>query len=328
MLADISSEHGQFERGEQAAWPEALRRGIAGDADAAEDVAALLDDVSPTIRTKAAEVLFDLRAPAVTPAIRRALAGAGEGGSEDEAQRRWCALALLRLGESPTPLAEALLRDAAPEWRRVAALAFAEQGDGRGAADLAAWWGERKGLDYVRSIEIIAALGKIRARGAVTVLARSLEDVRFRSFIADALGELGDPSARAALANVLASEAQVTARVHEAQALARLGGASWTGAARPTVDVTLPVPPDARSKQLRLIVLATHDAVCSVSAQETPLRGANDAVSAPAFDLGEVGRGAASINVFATDEAGIEALFLLEAPVPRELADAGALGGL
>ncbi len=147
-LTTIASEHGRFEHGEEAAWPEALRRGIAGDGDAALEVAALLDDANPRIREKAAEVSFDLRAPDAIPAMRRELAAgadAGEGGAEPV--RRWCALALVRMGEPPTPLAEALLRDPDAAWRRRAALAFAERGDPRGAADLTAWWEDRGGVE-------------------------------------------------------------------------------------------------------------------------------------------------------------------------------------
>ena len=54
------SEHGRYEHGEEAAWPEALRRGIAGDADAADDVAALLDDASAASARRPREVSFDL----------------------------------------------------------------------------------------------------------------------------------------------------------------------------------------------------------------------------------------------------------------------------
>jgi HEAT repeat protein len=129
------------------------------------------------------------------------------------------------MGESPGLEAEALLRDPSPAWRRAAALAFAEQGDARGAVDLAAAWADRGGLEYVRTIEILAAIAKIHDRAAVPALIRSLDDVRFRPFVSDALAEIGDPSACGALSATLASETQITSREHEARALARLGGA-------------------------------------------------------------------------------------------------------
>lgn len=63
-LRAIEASHGRYERqglrSEGKGWPEALRRGLAGDGDAAVDVAALLDDADVTIRRKAAEVLFEL----------------------------------------------------------------------------------------------------------------------------------------------------------------------------------------------------------------------------------------------------------------------------
>src|SRR5205814_9029756 len=66
-MAAIGGDHGRFERGQGAAWPEALRRGIAGDADAAEGGAALPDAANAGVRAKAAEVSFDLHAPIAAP---------------------------------------------------------------------------------------------------------------------------------------------------------------------------------------------------------------------------------------------------------------------
>jgi hypothetical protein len=331
-LVAIARAHGKFEHGEESAWPEALRRGIAGDVDAAVDVAALLDDVDGSIRVKAAEVSFDLRASSVAPAMRRALgappaqpqdtpASPGEdGGTADESVRRWCSLALVRIGESPSPLAESLLHAPEAAWRRAAALAFAEQGDPRGTADLAAWWSERGGVGYVRATEILAALGHIHARNAVPILARSFDDVRLRPFIADALGEIGDSTARPALLAALAAETQVTARTHEARALLRLGGASWSGTARlPRVGVTLPVPAGANrartagDARLRLVVLvAGEDSSSKVAVDGISLGAAEEAGSAPAFDFARSSK-ASSISVAVDDEAGVVALFLLPA---------------
>jgi len=304
--ATIAGEHGRFERGEEAAWPEALRRGVAGDADAAEDVAALLDDANAVVRTKAAEVSFDLRAPAVAPAMRRATSNA----ATDDRVRRWCALALVRMGEAPTSIADSLSRDPDPAWRRVAALAFAERGDPRGAADLAAWWGDRAGVDYVRATEILAALAKVRDRSAVPALVKSLDDVRLRPFVADALGAIGDSSARDALAAALASEAQVTSMTHEARALVALGGASWTSATPAAhVDARLDVPRGA--KRVRLVVLGASASACEASVDRVGLTS-TDATVTHAFDLDAPSR--ASSHVTADATAGIVALFLLRAP--------------
>src|SRR5690606_38458194 len=73
-LAGFVSSLGLYETGgEDTRWPRALRRGIAGDIEAAPDVAALLDDADVHVRRKAAEVLFDLHVEAVAPHLRRAL---------------------------------------------------------------------------------------------------------------------------------------------------------------------------------------------------------------------------------------------------------------
>ncbi|HEY2510195.1 MAG TPA: sulfatase-like hydrolase/transferase, partial [Polyangiaceae bacterium] len=337
MLTTLASEHGRFEHGEEASWPEALRRGIAGDVEAAADVATLLDDVNAAVRVKAAEVSYDLHAQDVVPAMRRA--AAGDAGAEDDPVRRWCSLALVRMGEPANAQALALLRDPDPPWRRAAALAFAERGDGRGAADLAAWWSDSwdehqnaTRLPFVRATEILAALAKIRARAAVAPLVRSLADVRLRPFVADALATVGDPSAREPLGRTLASEPQVTTRAREARALLALGGASWTprgdaGAAPTAVDVDLDLPKrDPNASGLRLIALTANDAPCEVHTSNSDPAPSTDLLDAHAFDL-PVPPSGRKLHVQATSPGGLAALFLLPAPArqaTQELADGGS----
>ena len=122
-LRALEASHGRFEirglRREGKGWPDALRRGMAGDGDAVVEVAALLDDADVANRRKAGEVLFDLRRAEAEPALRLALVR-----DEDEEVRRWSALALTRLGEG-APLARELCVDPDRRWRRLAALALA-----------------------------------------------------------------------------------------------------------------------------------------------------------------------------------------------------------
>jgi arylsulfatase A-like enzyme len=306
-MGTVASEHGRFERGEEAAWPAALRRGIEGDADAAEDVAELLDDVSAAVRVKAAQVSFDLHAPATAPAMRRAVADT----TADEAVRRWCALALVRMGEGPTPAAEALLRDTDAMWRRAAALAFAERGDKRGALELAEWWGggDRAGLSHVRATEILAALGKIRDRAAAPALVASLDDVRLRPFVADALGAIGESAAVEPLAATLASETQVTSMAHEARALVALGGAPWTSTSPSGhMDARIAVPRGAT--RLRLVVLGASPSACAASVDGTTL-ASTDVCEAHAFDFDAPSRTRVRVTV---DGSPTIAVFLLRAP--------------
>lgn len=227
LTAAVAREHGRLERGDAQGWPDALRRGIQGDGEAAEEVASLLDDVRADVRRKAAEVLFDLRAPATTASLRRALASA-----DDEDVRRAAALALVRLGEAPSPLAEALLASGPPAWRHRAGLAYAERGDARGGAPLTSWWleasaledgGAGEGLEFTRAREIVDALGTIREREAVPALVAALGDVRLRPHLADALGRIGDARARAPLAHAFAEERYVPTRGHLGRALVILG---------------------------------------------------------------------------------------------------------
>ena len=218
-LGEITRQHGRFERGTGAAWPEAIRRGMWGDREAAEDVAALLDDASLNVRKKAAEVTFALHALEAAPAARRALAKA-----DDAEVKNFCALALVRMGEPVSRLAESLVHDAAHVWRRRAALAFAERGDARGAGELGPWFSaDAAKLELDEAKELLAAIGKIRERSAVGPLVAGLADVRLRPFIADTLGQIGDASARAPLLARFTEERFVTTRTNEARALLLLG---------------------------------------------------------------------------------------------------------
>jgi arylsulfatase A-like enzyme len=229
LTAAIERETGKLEVSDL---PDALRRGLQGDRDAAEDVAPLLDDARVSIRRLAARCAFRLRAPDMAPQLRRAME------KDDDAEvRRWSALALARLGE-PAPLVESLLDPtAATDERTAAALALAEHGDGRGEAALVARWSaafapaagegtspraEGAGeLDEAR--DLLAALAKLRARAAVPALVRSLDDVRLRPHVVTALAAIGDPRAKEPLLRVFASERYVHLRPLEARALAALG---------------------------------------------------------------------------------------------------------
>lgn len=217
VLAATELSHGRFE-GKRTDLPDALRRGLQGDAEAALDVAALLEDVRPDIRALAAEVSFHLHAKEAIPSLERALRT-----SEDEPVRRWSALALLRAGAPPPKEAEALLHDKDARMRGLSGLAFAEQGDARGEADLVALFVATR-ADFELEKEILAALGKIRAKSAVPALVAALPDVRLRPFVARALGQIGSADARAPLLAALSAERYPAAREAEARALVTLDG--------------------------------------------------------------------------------------------------------
>jgi hypothetical protein len=221
LLAGIERDQGRYE-GAIDPWPDPIRRGLMRDLDAAEDASALLDDASVSIRRKAAEVMFLLHAPVVEAETQRALSR-----DEDVEVQKWCALALVRIGTPPSPLAEALLHDPNVAWRRRAALSFASRGDSRGGGELAREWREEApphaGLDLEESKERLAAMANIRVAEAVPALVDSLPFVPLRSFIADALGAIGDTRARAPLLEQFALERYETTRSHEAEALIALG---------------------------------------------------------------------------------------------------------
>jgi arylsulfatase A-like enzyme len=219
-LRDIEATHGAYElsgaRMEGKALPPALVRGIAGDVNAAKEVAALLDDADVALRRKAAQVLFELASMESAAALSLALTR-----DEDEEVRRWCALALTRMGQG-APLALELLDSGEQRWRRMAALAFADAGDPRGEAVLVDWW-NAGGLPFDRSRDLVRAFAKIRSKAAVVALTKSLDDVNLRPHIAAALAKIGDPYGKIKLASRFGEERYENSRQAIAQALVDLG---------------------------------------------------------------------------------------------------------
>jgi arylsulfatase A-like enzyme len=220
LLRDTEAQHGRFEvaglRAEGKAFPDALRRGIAGDGDAAIDIAALLEDADLSFRRKASELLFELARKETAPALRLALTR-----DEDEQVRRWCALALTRLGEGAGKTLE-LAEDKDISWRRLASLALAENDDGRGADVLVAWL-SGGGVSFERSRQIVAALGKIKAKTAIGALTKCLADVRLRGLCIDSLIAIGDSAGRPPLLDAFASERRLPLRVSLGNGLLKLG---------------------------------------------------------------------------------------------------------
>jgi arylsulfatase A-like enzyme len=248
--AAIERENGRLEG---TPWPDALRRAMQGDRDAAEDVAPLLDDAETSIRRAAAKAAFRLRAPELAPQLARAAKR-----DEDRQVRAWAALALARAGGDDASASgaagtdagtdagadagadakaapagargvAAMLGDPDAEIRFAAALVLAERGDARGEGTLVARWQARFGPSARERGELedarvlLAALAKIRARSASAALAASLGDVRLRPYVVEALGAIGDANASDAVLAAFANERYLHVRPIEARALAALG---------------------------------------------------------------------------------------------------------
>ncbi len=182
-LKEFGASHGRYETNMVCArkarvWPAAILRGISGDGDAVDEIAALLDDADLAIRRKAAELLFELKRPEARP--RYASPSVAD---EDDVVRRYAALSLTRMGEG-APLTFELEKSPDLAVRRLAALVLAESGDGRGEKTLIAWWQDGSARNFDRSRQIAAALGTIRAKDAVWPLVQSLDDVRLRPYLA------------------------------------------------------------------------------------------------------------------------------------------------
>ncbi len=219
-LRTVEASHGTYERAGSRAegkdLPAPLIRGMAGDADAAQDVAGLLDDADVVIRRKAGEVLFQLARKETAPAL-----GLAVSRDEDVEVKRWCALALTRLGHG-APLTLELLQQEDASWKRLAALALAESGDGRGEAVLMEWWGSED-PSVERRKEIAKALAKVGAKTAVVPLTRWLDNEQLRPTLAVALADIKDPYARIPLLRFFSEERYLHARLVLARSLVALG---------------------------------------------------------------------------------------------------------
>jgi HEAT repeat protein len=321
-LRAVERDQGRYEASGPA-WPEALRRGMQGEADAALDSAALLDDADVRIRRKAAEVCFGLRAKETIPAVRRALAR-----DEDDEVRRWTALALVRMGEAIAPRVDALLVDPQRDWRRRAALALGGRGEGRACDEIAAWWqdvvpasmaagadGEplRLGLDLPQAEDLLDATAKAKCRAAVPSLVRALDDVRARPFVADALGAIGDVRARRPLRAFLSAEPYVTALPHEARALLALGACDWSATSAPALVVKASLAAPGGAAPLRLLVLVSEaDTMLQAAAGGVSLGDAPPGADLRVLSLPQPVAGRVELDLHAT-HGGVVAAWVLAA---------------
>ena len=317
-LRSVERDHGRYEAAGGPALPEALRRGMQGESDAAVDVASLLDDAEVIVRRRAAEVLYALHVPATAPALRQALSR-----EDDEEARRWIALALARVGEPVPSGAQGLLHDASRDWRRRAALALGERGDGRACEEIAAWWsavlpasepsenGEppqlRLGLPQAQ--ELLGATARAQCHEAVPSLLAALGDVRARPLVADALGDLGDDRARSPLLARLSNEPYVTTRPHEARALLALGVRDWSSnPPSPEVHAVLRAPPG----RVRAIVLLSEADASLGAAGAAVADGGAGGEGVRELDIGPSEGGRVHLDLRAST-GGVVALWLVSA---------------
>ena len=99
---------------------------------------------------------------------------------------------------------------------------LAENGDGRGEKTLIAWWQDAAARNFDRSRQIAAALGTIRAKDAVWPLVQSLDDVRLRPYLAEALARIGGELGQGSLLKALSNERSQSTRIALVNALVTL----------------------------------------------------------------------------------------------------------
>ncbi len=220
-LRQIASTHGRFEseglRASGQGWPQPIVLGMSGNAEVAPELALLLDDADPSVRRKAAELLFEIGTTAQGPALRLALTR-----EEDPEAQAWIALAITRLGQG-APLVVELLKSKDPKLRRRAALVLAEQGNDLGEAELLAWFMAAEEREHSDALAILKALARLKSKKALYPLIQQLGDVRLRAAIAETLAAIGDKDAKGPLTLALRKERFQLARGPLAQALLDLG---------------------------------------------------------------------------------------------------------
>jgi HEAT repeat protein len=211
----------------------------------------MASDAPLSQRREAAQLLVALPArPETGTALSKA------AGDPDREIADWAAVGAARLGHAGTrPRAQAIVADAAadPGLRVRAALALAAVGDTTGVPVLG------DALDHCDDVllcrVIIMSLGNLRDRRAVPVLIKHLPEVQNRREMVEALGDIADVAAAAALLERLRRDEYVPVRIAAAKALAKVGDAHVAGlldeAARKEKEATVIAAAKAAASALR-----------------------------------------------------------------------------
>ncbi len=229
-MRGVERAHGTFERGAASDLPEALRVALSGDRDAAPDAAALLDDVRPLYRAKAAEALADIGGESERAALARALSG-----ELDANTKLWLTLALARSGGAIAPDSSLVAAMHAPDTnlRTLGTLQRAAQGQGS-YADLHAMWRARVELSMPRTLELMNLMASKFPRDAAPEFAAALDSVVLRAELVRQLHALKDARTANALAAVYEHEPYVNLRAPELQALVAMGAGARADVLRAT----------------------------------------------------------------------------------------------
>ncbi len=151
----------------------------------------------------------------------QACAAPRPGRDEDEVVRRYARSRSPRLGEG-APLTFELEKSPDLAVRRLAALVLPKAATRAGEKTLIAWWLDAAARNFDRSRQIAAALGVIRAKDAVWPLVQSLDDVRLRPYLAEALAHIGGELSQGSLLKALSGERSQSTRVALVEALVTL----------------------------------------------------------------------------------------------------------
>lgn len=216
----------------EAAWPPALARAQLGDASAAEEVAALLDEERAAVRAAAARVLGQLGHESARAAI------AALRNDPDPGVRSAAVLAGVELGDADAFDSAAAL---AESGERLASLALLEAGDVRGLEGSIALLGDAES-DEAQRARIVTAMGELGDARAIEALEAAIGDVRLRPEVIDALAAIGSRRAGDVIARAFEDERYLPARTAAARALLSLQHPLAYSLSRRFVGMETPYP--------------------------------------------------------------------------------------
>ncbi len=239
--------------GEQV--PKAIERGRLGDLLAGPALAALMlsTDESIAVRREAVQLLVTLP-PRKETAAQLSIAV----NDRDPLVANWAAVGAVRGGDARAvgPVARLLGDQKLPRMLRIrGALALAARGDPAGVPTLAESLDDCQD-DVLFCRLVIIQLGKLKDRRAVPSLLKHLPEVQNRREMVDALGDIGDPKAIAALIERLRHDEYVPVRAQAARALAKIG----------RIDVLPALESAAREDSEDSVSAAAREAIAAIRA--------------------------------------------------------------
>jgi len=205
------------EDGKEHSWPPEIQAAIRGEEGAAGGLAVLLaSDAPPQHRIKAAQILISMDVPVDQNLISTAM----DDGNESVAA--WAAVAACSSADcSSAEVVSRLLAGSDSELALAAAVALGRAGDSRSLGTLRRILEDAQ-ADFNDRVTAAVVMGNLKDRESVPHLIRSLEYLRLRPWVTQALAGIGDKRAVGPIIEYLEKERFEKNRVRMIKALKQL----------------------------------------------------------------------------------------------------------